>query len=49
MSEVHVLDHPLIQDKLTRMRRKETNSRDFRTLLKEISMLMAFAGWRRFP
>ena len=34
MSEVYVLDHPLIQNKLTRMRRKETNSRDFRTLLK---------------
>ena len=48
MSEVHVLDHPLIQDKLTRMRRKETNSRDFRTLLKEISMLMAFEVTRNF-
>ena len=48
MSEVHVLDHPLIQNKLTRMRRKETNSRDFRTLLKEISMLMAFEVTRNF-
>ena len=49
MSEVHVLDHPLIQNKLTRMRRKETNSRDFRTLLKEISMLMAYEITRDFP
>ena len=48
MSEVYVLDHPLIQNKLTRMRRKETNSRDFRTLLKEISMLMAFEVTRNF-
>ena len=49
MSEVHVLDHPLIQNKLTRMRRKETNSRDFRTLLNEIAMLMAYEVTRDLP
>ncbi|MEE8716004.1 MAG: uracil phosphoribosyltransferase [Coriobacteriales bacterium] len=48
MSEVHVLSHPLILDKLTRMRRKETSSQDFRTLLKEISLLMGYEVTRDF-
>ena len=48
MSEVRVLDHPLIQDKLSRMRRKETTCRDFRIQLKEISMLMAYEVTRNF-
>ena len=38
---VHVIDHPLIQHKLTIMRMKETGTKDFRELLEEISMLMA--------
>jgi len=42
MSEIHVFDHPLISDKLTRMRRFDTSTQDFRTLLKEISLLMGF-------
>ena len=48
MSQVQVLDHPLIDDKLTRMRRKETSSQDFRALLKEISELMGFEVTRNF-
>lgn len=48
MSEVHVLSHPLIADKLTRMRRKETSSQDFRLLLKEISLLMGYEVTRDF-
>ena len=48
MSEVHVFDHPLISDKLSRMRRKETSSQDFRQLLKEISLLMGFEVTRNF-
>ena len=48
MSEIHVLDHPLISDKLTRMRRIETKPQDFRTLLKEISLLMGFEVTRNF-
>ena len=39
---VHVIDHPLIQHKLTIMRMKETGTKDFRELLEEISMLMAY-------
>ncbi|MBQ3106174.1 MAG: uracil phosphoribosyltransferase [Eggerthellaceae bacterium] len=48
MSEVYVLDHPLITDKLTRMRRKDTSSQDFRTLLKEITLLMGYEVTRNF-
>ncbi len=48
MSEVHILDHPLITDKLTRMRRKDTSSQDFRTLLREISLLMGYEVTRNF-
>ena len=48
MSQVHVFDHPLISDKLTRMRRKETSSQDFRTLLTEISLLMGYEVTRNF-
>ena len=48
MSQVHVLDHPLITDKLTRMRRKSTKSQEFRALLKEISELMGYEVTRNF-
>lgn len=48
MSEVHVLDHPLIADKLTHMRRVDTSSQDFRMLLHEISLLMGYEITRDF-
>ena len=48
MSEVHVLSHPLILDKLARMRRKETSMQEFRLLLKEISLLMGYEVTRNF-
>ena len=48
MSEVHVFDHPLISDKLARMRRRDTSSQDFRLLLKEISLLMGYEITRNF-
>ncbi|MBE6473235.1 MAG: uracil phosphoribosyltransferase [Coriobacteriaceae bacterium] len=48
MSEVHVLDHPLICDKLSRMRRVSTPPKEFRTLLKEISLLMGYEVTRNF-
>ena len=40
--QVHVIDHPLIQHKLSIMRNQETGSKDFRLLLTEISMLMGY-------
>ena len=46
MSQVHVLDHPLITDKLSRMRRKDTSSMDFRHQLTEISRLMGYEVFR---
>lgn len=42
MSKVHILDHPLIQHKLSIMRNKETGAKEFRELLEEISMLMVY-------
>ncbi len=48
MSDVHVLDHPLILDKLARMRRIDTPSKEFRLLLKEISLLMGYEVTRNF-
>lgn len=49
MSELHIVDHPLIQHKLTIMRRKGTPSKDFRELLEEISMLMGYELTRGLP
>ena len=49
MNTFHLVDHPLIQHKLTIMRRKNTPSKDFRTLLDEISMLMGYEVTRNLP
>lgn len=46
---VQVIDHPLIQHKVTLMRKKETGSKDFRTLLEEITMLMGYEITRDLP
>ena len=43
---VHVVTHPLVQHKLTLMRRKETSTRSFRQLLHEVSALMAYEATR---
>jgi uracil phosphoribosyltransferase len=48
-AEVKVLDHPLIQHKLTLMRRKETSTTTFRRLLNEIGSLMAYEVTRDVP
>ena len=47
--KVTVIDHPLIQHKLTIMRMKETGTQDFRQLLEEIAMLMTYEVARDFP
>ena len=49
MSTFHRIDHPLIQHKLTIMRKKNTASKDFRELLDEISMLMGYELTRDLP
>ena len=42
MKNVTVVNHPLVQHKLTAMRRKETQPPEFRRLLREISVLLAY-------
>ena len=49
MSQLHIIDHPMIQHKLTIMRDKDTGSKDFRELLKEISLLMGYEVTRDIP
>ena len=49
MGKLNVIDHPLIQHKLTMMRDKQTTSKDFRALLDEIAMLMAYEVTRDLP
>ena len=49
LSTVHVIDHPLVQHKLTLMRQTDCSTKDFRQLLEEISMLMAYEVTRKLP
>lgn len=49
MKNVHVLDHPLIQHKLSFIRKEETGSKEFRELLEEVTMLMGYEVTRDFP
>ena len=44
-----VVDHPLVQHKLTRMREKDTSTATFRTLLRETSLLLAYELLRDLP
>ena len=46
---LHIIDHPLVQHKLTLMRDKSASTSKFRKLLKEISMLMGYEVTRDFP
>jgi uracil phosphoribosyltransferase len=46
---VHVIDHPLVQHKLSLMRSRETSTSTFRNLLREISMLLAYEVCRDLP
>jgi len=49
MRKLVVLDHPLIQHKLSLIRDKKTGTRDFRYLVEEIAMLMAYEVTRDLP
>ncbi|MEK0289929.1 uracil phosphoribosyltransferase [Caldifermentibacillus hisashii] len=49
MGKVYVFDHPLIQHKLTYIRKKETGTKEFRELVDEIATLMAFEATRDLP
>ena len=49
MSQVHLIDHPLVQHKLTLMRQQDLSTNSFRRLLKELSMLMTYEVTRDMP
>jgi uracil phosphoribosyltransferase len=49
MPQVHVIDHPLVQHKLSLMRNKDTSTSNFRNLLREISMLLGYEVCRDLP
>lgn len=49
MSTLHLVDHPMIQHKLTIMRQKDTSTKAFRELLNEISLLLGYEVTRDFP
>lgn len=49
MSQVHIIDHPLVQHKLTLMRDENTSPREFRELVSEAGMLMAYEVMRDLP
>ncbi|MDI3535086.1 MAG: uracil phosphoribosyltransferase [Thermosediminibacterales bacterium] len=49
MEKVFVFDHPLIQHKLTYIRDKNTGAKEFRELVEEVSMLMAYEVTRNLP
>jgi uracil phosphoribosyltransferase len=49
MSKLQVLDHPLIQHKLSLIRDEKTGSKEFRELVEEVAMLMAYEVTRDFP
>ncbi|MUL85578.1 MULTISPECIES: uracil phosphoribosyltransferase [unclassified Mycolicibacterium] len=49
MGNLHVIDHPLVQHKLTLMRQKDVSTNGFRQLLNEISVLMSYEVLRDIP
>ncbi len=49
MGKVLVFDHPLIQHKVTLMRKTETNNKEFRELAKEVVTLMGYEATRNLP
>ena len=49
MQNLVVIDHPLVQHKLSHMRQKDTSTSAFRALLEEVSMLLAYEATRDLP
>ena len=49
MSKVYVFDHPLIQHKVSLMRKTDTNVKEFRELATEVATLMGFEATRNLP
>ncbi|MCD7805529.1 MAG: uracil phosphoribosyltransferase [Oscillospiraceae bacterium] len=49
MANITIFDHPLIKHKITLLRDKSTGTKDFRTLIEEIAMLMGYEALRDLP
>ncbi len=49
MANCMIMDHPLIEYKMTLLRKKETGTKEFRELVSEISMLMCYEATRTLP
>ena len=49
MNNVTIIQHPLIQHKISILRNKETGTNEFRTLVEEIAMLMGYEAFRDLP
>ena len=48
-NNVHILDHPLIRHKLAIIRNKDTDTKQFRDIIKELAMLMAYESFKDIP
>ena len=46
MSQLHIIDHPLLQHKITLLRDKNTGSKEFRELVEEVTMFMTYEATR---
>ena len=49
MKNVHIMDHPLIQHKISRLRDKHTGTSEFRKIVEEIAILMGYEALRDLP
>ena len=49
MTNLHLIDHPLVQHKISLMRDKNTGSKEFRELVSETAMLMTYEATRNLP
>lgn len=49
MTNLHLIDHPLVQHKISLMRDKNTGSKEFRELVSETAMLMTYEATRSLP
>lgn len=49
MNNVHIMDHRLIQHKISRLRDKNTGTNEFRTIVEEIAILMGYEAFRDLP
>ena len=49
MGELHIIDHPLVQHKITLLRDKNTGTKEFRELVSEIAMFICYEATRDLP